>query len=408
MVNALAVLRLAWRNLLRNRRRSALAASSIAFGIMALVFGQSLLGSFQRQMVDKSTGVLSGHLQVQAAKASDRKVPEVLLADPARYVRLLADDPLVEAAGPRLLMTGLLHSASASRAALVVGVEPEKEKRLSIMPGYLREGRYLEGPRDVVIGERLATALDLRIGERVVLMAQGPDGVMNSELFRLSGVHRSGSEAFDGQTAYVRLDSAQRLRGVPGLVSHAAARLADSDRLPEALSRLRARLGPEAVAVTWEEVGSEVAGIRRFQNALWAVIHLVILLVVWLGILNAVSMSFFERIREFGILRALGAKPRFLVALLVAESALLGLLGSLLGLLLGRALVGWFGARGLSLPIGDAMAYFMPFDDRILLRPFWGPHLRSAAAAVLVCVLASAAPSLRAARLRVTEALRHI
>ncbi|HAH08335.1 MAG TPA: hypothetical protein DCM05_17725 [Elusimicrobia bacterium] len=405
----LPVARLAWRSLWRSKRRTLLMASSIAFGVAAIVFGQSLLSSFQRQMVDKSTGVFTGHLQVQAKDATDRKFPDKLLEAPERFKALFAADPRVAAAGTRLLLTALLHSAASSRGALVVGVEPEDEKRLSLIPGYLKTGRYVSGPRDIVIGRRLASTLDLRLGERVVVMSQGPDGVMQSELFRLSGILDTGSVTFDGQIAYVRLDAAQGLKGRPGQASQVVAKLKDSRRTDEAAADLGFRLGdPRAALFTYEQLDSEVVGIKRFQDAFWVVISLVILLVVWLGILNTVSMSFFERIREFGVMRAIGARPSLLVSLLLAEALFLGALGAVLGLALGRGLIAWFGSEGLRLPVGQALAYFMPFDDRVFLRPVWGQHLRAAAAAAGVSVLAAVGPALRVLRLRVTEALRYL
>ncbi|MEK9145776.1 MAG: FtsX-like permease family protein [Elusimicrobiota bacterium] len=405
----LPFLLLAWRNLWRNKRRSLLTIFSVAFGLAAVMFGQSLLTSFQRQMVDKSTGVMVGHLQIQAREAKDRKVPLPLLEGGEAHKALLLSDPRVEAAGLRLLFTGLAYSAAGSRGVLVVGVEPETEPKLSIMPGYLRSGRYVEKARDIVMGDKLAGHLDLRLGEKAVLMAQGPDGSMNSELFRLSGIYHSGSDAFDAQIVYVPLPSAQLLRGRPGMISHAVARLKDSQAAFRTARDLSARFSdPVAALLTYEDVGSEVVGIKKFEDALWAVLMTVIFSIVGLGILNTVSMSFFERIREFGVLRALGARPAFVMKLLAAESVLMGTLGTALGLTLGWSLISFFRARGLALPVGDALSYFMPFDDIIYLRPVWESHAKAAALAFAVSVAAAAAPGLRASRLVVHRALRHV
>lgn len=405
----LPFLLLAWRNLWRNKRRSLLTISSVAFGLAAVMFGQSLLTSFQRQMVDKSTGVMVGHLQIQARDAKDKKIPVPLLSGGEAHKALLLSDPRVEAAGLRLVFTGLAYSASASRGVLVVGVEPELEPKLSIMPGYLRSGRYLEKPRDIVLGDKLADFLDLRLGEKTVVMAQGPDGAMNSELFRVSGITHSGSDAFDAQIVYVPLPSAQVLRGRPGMVSYAVARLRDSQAAFGAAKDLSARFSDPIAAIrTYEEVGSEVVGIKKFQDGLWAVLMTVIFSIVGLGILNTVSMSLFERIREFGVLRALGARPAFVMRLLAVESVLMGSLGTAGGLLVGWGLISFFRAKGLALPVGDALSYFMPFDDMIYMRPEWASHLKAAMLAFAVSVAAAAAPGLRASRLVVNQALRHI
>ncbi|TPW19279.1 MAG: ABC-type transport system, permease component [Elusimicrobia bacterium] len=401
---------LALRNVLRNARRSLLAAGAVAVGLTAVMFGQSLLRSFQRQMIDKATGVMLGHAQVQAAGVKDRKVPEKLLTRPERFSELMRRDPRVKAAGARLLYTGLVYSATASRGVLIAGIEPDAEKELSIIPGYLTEGRYFGGnERDAVMGAKLARELDVRLGERIVVMAQRPGGEMQSELFRVAGLYHTASVTYDGQIVYVPLAMAQRIRGAEGKASHVAARLHDGDALEGFSADLGGVLGdPGAIVLTYKDVGSEVVGIKKFQDAILIVIMLVIYLIVGLGILNSVSMSLFERIREFGVIRAVGARPSVLVRLILAEAALLGGVGVLAGAALGGALIGVFGVSGLHLPLGTALSYFMPFDNVVYMRAQWGLHARSALGLWAVCVGAAVGPAVRAARLVVSEALRHV
>lgn len=401
---------LALRNVLRNARRSLLAAGAVAVGLTAVMFGQSLLRSFQRQMIDKATGVMLGHVQVQAAGVKDRKVPEKLLARPERFAELMRRDPRVKAAGARLLYTGLVYSATASRGVLIAGIEPEAEKELSIIPGYLTEGRYFGGSdRDAVLGAKLARELDVRLGERIVVMAQRPGGEMQSELFRVAGLFHTASVTYDGQIVYVPLAMAQKIRGMEGKASHVAARLHDGDALESFAADLGGVLGdPGAVVLTYKDVGSEVVGIKKFQDAILIVIMLVIYAIVALGILNSVSMSLFERIREFGVIRAVGARPSALVKLILAEAALLGGAGVLAGSALGGTLIGVFGVSGLHLPLGTALSYFMPFDNVVFMRPQWALHARSALGLWAVCVGAAVGPAVRAARLVVSEALRHV
>lgn len=401
---------LAFRNVRRNARRSLLAAGAVAVGLTAVMFGQSLLRSFQRQMVDKATGVMLGHAQVQAKGAKDRKVPETLLGGPERFTELMRRDPRVKAAGARLLYTGLVYSATASRGVLIAGVEPEAEKELSIIPGYLTEGRYFGGgERDAVLGAKLARELDVRLGERIVVMAQRPGGEMQSELFRVAGLFHTASVTYDGQIVYVPLAMAQRIRGQEGRASHVAARLTDGDALEPFVADLGGALGdPGAVVLTYKDVGSEVVGIKKFQDAILIVVMFVIYAIVGLGILNSISMSLFERIREFGVIRAVGARPSVLVRLILAEATLLGGAGVLAGAAMGGALIAVFGASGLHLPLGTALSYFMPFDNVVFMRPQWALHARSGLGLWAVCVLAAVGPAVRAARLVVSDALRHV
>ncbi|MDE2293008.1 MAG: ABC transporter permease [Elusimicrobia bacterium] len=400
---------LAWRNVRRNLRRSALSVGSVAVGLAAVMFGQSLLRSFQRQMIDKATGVMLGHLEVQAAGAKNRQTPERLLEGPERFAELFAHDPRVAAVGPRLLYTGLAASAVASRGILIAGVDPAAERGLSIIPSYLVRGRYLKDGRDVVLGVKLAHDLDVRVGEKLVLMAQQPSGDMGSQLFRVAGIYETRSFIYDSQVAYVPLPAAQALRARPGAVSHVAVRLKDSSLTERVKRDYEGRLGdPKAVLLSYRDVGTEVVGIKKFQDAILAVVMLVIYAIVSLGILNTVSMSMYERIREFGVIRAVGARPGALLRLILAEAALLGALGAAGGLALGGALIALFGWVGLPLPLGAALSYFMPFDDVVIMHAQWGLHLRSAAGLWLACLLAALGPAVRAMRLVVSDALRHV
>ncbi len=402
----------AWRNLLRNGRRTLLTIGSISAGLAAVMFGQSLLKSFQGQMIDKATGAMLGHVQVQRKELVDRKVPEQLLPSQEPWRTRLQADPEVKAVAPRLLFTGLVYSAGASRGVLIVGIEPDAEKQISIIPDYMREGRYFgKSNRDIVLGAQLARDLDARLGERIVVMAQSRkkgEG-MNSELFRLAGIYKTDSTSYDGQIAYIPLEVAQRIRGREGAVSYIAAKLGNPGRAEIFSQKHFEAIGGETAGVySYGEVGSAIVGIKKFQDALLIVILIVIFSIVGLGILNTISMSYFERIREFGVIRALGARPATLYRLLLAEAILLGLLGTIGGLLLGWLAIGFFGSVGLALPLGKAMSYFMPFDEVIYMRPQWAMHLWSALGLFAVCLAAAVGPAVRGARLVISDALRHV
>lgn len=407
---SLGLFRIAWRNIIRNPRRSMLTISSISMGLAAVMFGQSLLRSFQKQMIEKSTGVMLGHVQIQARDVEDHKIPERLVENPAPLLKIIERDPRVKVAGIRLLFTGLVQSAGGSRGVLVMGVDPDVEQRLSILPGYLTEGRYLGGdPRDIFLGAKLAGELDVRLGERLVVMAQSSLGDMNSELFRVAGLFEAGSAAYDGQIIYIPLAAAQRIRGVGASVSHIVALLYDVRDSVSFAREVGPKLGdPGVVLLTYQQVGSEIVGIKKFQDALLIVLLMIIFSIVGLGILNTISMSFYERIREFGVLRAIGARPAVILSVLLTEASMMGLIGTGSGLLLGFVMIGFFGQVGLELPLGRAMAYFMPFDDRIFMQPQWWMHIKSAIGLFFVCVVAACGPALRASRLVITVALRHV
>ncbi len=404
------MLRLAWRNVWRNRRRSLINVAAMGFGLAAIMFGQSMMRSLQYQLIEKATGSFTGHVRIERRDVDELKFPDKFMTDPEPAARLLAADPRVLAWGRRIHLTGLVSSPTMSLGALICAVEPDKERLITDLATYIKEGHYLEpGTKGIVMGRKIAGRLDVRLGEKVVLMAQAADGSMGAEAFRLVGIQETGSESFDGQMVWIPLSGMQELLGRPGQANELAAKLKNIEQADDASADLDARLGPGNIgAFSWKLIDKEIIGIQSFQDGILTVVLVIVFAIVALGILNTQLMSLFERVREFGVLMAMGARPSWIVRLLVVESALLGLVGTAFGLSVGGALISHFGRRGLALPVGDAFKYFLPFPSVIFLRPSWGMHAFACATVFLVTLLATLPPALRAGRLKPSEALRHV
>lgn len=404
------MLRLAWRNVWRNGRRSLINVASMGFGLAAIMFGQSMMRSLQYQLIEKATGSFTGHVRIQRRDVDEPKFPDKFMENPEPAAKLLDADPRVQVWGRRIQLTGLVSAPKMSLGALICAVEPDKERRITNMSTYIKEGTYLgDNPKGVVMGRKIANRLDVRLGEKVVLMAQAADGSMGADVFRVVGIHETGSESFDGQMVWIPLKAMQELLGRPGQVNQLAARLKDIDQAQAVAADLNTKLGPGNIgALSWNQIDKEIIGIEAFQDGLLTIVLGVVFAIVALGILNTQLMSLFERVREFGVLMAIGARPRWIVRLLIVESALLGLVGTVLGLALGTALIAHYGRSGLYLPVGDAFKYFLPFPSVIYLRPSWGMHAFACATVFVVTLLATLPPALRAGRLKPAEALRHV
>ncbi|MBI5209937.1 MAG: ABC transporter permease [Elusimicrobia bacterium] len=404
------MLTLAWRNVWRNRRRSLITIASLAFGLSAIMFGQSLLKTLQSQLIEKSTGTITGHLQIQHRNIKDYKFPERYIDDPGPAEAALKAHPRVKSFGKRIHVTGLVSSPVTSSGVLIAGVEPSRESRVTSLSSYLTQGAYLkDGAHGVVMGEKLAQKLDLRLGEKAVVMAQAVDGSMGAEAVRLVGLYRTGSTIFDTQIIYVPLATLQEVLGVGGKVNHIVVRIDDIMETDAARRELAETLGNQPVQVlSWKNVDREILGIQRFQNGLLKVVLVVVFLIVALGILNTLLMSLFERVREFGVLMAMGARPSWVMRLVLFEAASLGLVGAVLGLVLGAAIIAHYGRCGLHLPLGEAVSYFLPFPSTLYLRPAWASHAGAALCVMATSFLAALPPALRAGGLKPAEALRHV
>lgn len=405
-----AVWMLAWRNLWRNRRRSALTVLSVAAGLTGLLFGQSLVQTIQVQLVEKSTGIHTGHIQVLDEATADLKFPDRWIRGADAVERAVRGLPNVSAFERRLVVTGLASSKKESAGVLVCGVEPRRDPKVLSISTYLSQGAFLEpGGDGAFIGDTLAAQLGVKLGDEVVLMATGVDGSLGAELATVTGIFKTGSHTFDASIIYVDIGKAQTLLSADAQANDFVLRLEDSSRLRETHALLAAALKGQPVrAATWEEIDYELVGVREYQDALLRIVLGVVFVIVALGILNTLLMSMYERLREFGLLMALGARREFIGKLVLAESVLIGTLGAGLGLAAGAALIVYFAREGLELPIADAVGFFMPFDSVLYLRFDWSRHLVALGAVFATCVLSGIPPALRAMRLRPAEALRQI
>jgi len=404
------MIRLAWRNVWRNRRRSLINVASMGFGLAAIMFGQSLLRSLQVQLIEKSTGSITGHLQVQDDQVDVVKMPDRFVVDPRPVAKALEADPRVLAHAGRIHLTGLVSTPATSVGALICAVDPEKERLITEMHTYMTSGDYLgKTAKGLILGESLAKRLDLRLGEKAVLMAQAADGSMGAEAFRLVGLFKTGSESFDNQIVYVPLAAFQEMLARPGQVNNYVAKLKNIELADEVQKDVAAALkGLPLRVLSWKQIDHEILGVKAFQDGLLFIVLCVVFAIVALGILNTQLMSLFERVREFGVLMAIGARPRWVMRLLLAESALLGAVGTLFGLCVGAILIAHFGRTGLHLPVGEALSYFLPFPSVIFMRPNWTAHAFACLAVFTTAILAALPPALRAGRLKPAEALRHV
>lgn len=404
------LLKLAWRNVWRNKRRTLITLASISFGLAALLFQQSLIKSLQDQIVEKATRTYTGHLQVQSVETTDYKVPDARIPAPEAIYEAIQQVPEVECWAPKLIFTGLVSSAFTSKGLLVVGIEPELEKKLTIISTYIIEGEYLdrEKEREVMMGVKLAKEMDLRLGEKLVVMVQAEDGSLSAESFRIRAIFKTDSPVYDGQIIYIPIQSAQRLLVCGQGVSVVAMRAKKSEEIELVQQKLGSLLKNEPVKVlTWKESAHEIVSIQKFQDAILLIVLIVIFSIVALGIFNTLLMSLFERIREFGLMMALGSKPSHVAMLIIVESVFLGFLGMVFGNITGCALIFYFGKHGIPLPIGDAMGYWMPFDRMIFLKFAWKELIVSSIAAIVTSMIAAIFPAVRASRLKPAQALRH-
>jgi putative ABC transport system permease protein len=414
----MTLVRIAWRNLWRGWRRSAVVLSAVAVGLCACLVLIGWSHGWVRQMADTAVSTRLSLLAVHAAGYQED--PDVALS--------LADDgaPLAQAiarfpgahVSPRVLGDGLAQSARQNARISLFGVDPAREAQVSMVGDCFREGGFPQATAEggaralpgVAVGRELADTLRIRLGEKIVLHTPGENGL---GAFRVSGIFRTPSAGFDKTSVFIRLEDAQRLLGIPGRVHELAIALDDPRQLPELIAFARAELprrspGESLEILPWKEREPRLAAMLELMaNTAW-IAYATMFAGMAFGIANALLMSVYERIREFGVLRSLGLPARDLVWLVLLESLALTVGGTLLGVGVGAAAVALLSRVGIDLALfSESMAQFgagARVYPQLEHADFWSP----VGLALLTALLAAIWPAWHAARLRPAEALRHV
>ncbi len=403
---------IAMRNLLRNPRRTGIMVAGTTFGILGYVFVLAFFDGFFDNTIDNSTRYVTGHVQVERPGFRRELAPEAAIDEAPRLLAELRSVPGVVAAAPRVQAQALASTAAKSEGVMLVGMEPEAERRVTFIHRTMVEGRPLApgADREAMIGRELAAKLRLRLGEKVVVMAQAADGELGTAAYRVSGIFATESASFDGAFVFVTLPAAQALLALDGRISTINLRLEDRSRTARAVEELRARFGSGGLAFApWQELLPQLEEMVQFNRVVTNILLAVLLLVVATAIMNTVFMAVAERTRELGVMMALGTSPPAVLRLVVYETIVLLLMAALAGYGAGIAAVVYFGRAGL-----DLSGFFQGYAAIPGLTGIVYPRLLSASivppgvALIVVGVLVSLYPAAKAAKLEPARAIRHV
>ncbi len=353
----LVIGRIALRNVRRQLRRSLLTASAMVLGIGLLMFVRALEGGAHLMYVDSATRMGTGHIAMEHPDytGSQDLVDRIAAGDLERAIQAVGEAAApeeLEAVFPQVNMGGLAQSATSSIPVRISGVDPELEADISFFADKVLEGRYLEaGDRlEAIVGTGVAERLRLDLGSRLVLMAAGAGGELESQLVLVTGIFRTGVPEVDRGVVQLPIATAREWLELGEDATSVSVILTSDRHTGSIASGIRERLegagvGAERIAVRpwWEAMPDLYAGLRA--DTVQTYIMLVILLaIVALAVVNSILMAVLNRTREFGVLRALGLNRRSVGGMVMVEGVILTLASGLAGMLLGLGLsVGVFG-----------------------------------------------------------------
>ena len=396
---------LAWRNLWRNSRRTAITLVVVSVGLWSILFFNSFLNAWTGASKETALGLLIGSGQIHAESYLDDPRIEALMEppDPALGAALAA--PVVSDWGVRLAMPGVVQSEYKTLPMTLVGVNPEAEARLSSIPGKVIEGRYLSGPDDdgIVLGLHMAERLKTGLGRRVILMSQNAEGALSEQSFDVVGLFDAdqGTEDFFG---FVGLQTGQAFLRLDDEISQIVVRLVETAELDPAFAALRAA-APDLDVRTWKQLNIFLASSDAAMGVFIFVWLGVVFSLMAIGIVNTQLMAVFERTQEFGLLRALGMKPRLVLLMVTFESAVLIGAGVLLGALL-AALTIWSLSDGIDLSAFSRAVEMFQGGDVIYLKYHADGFVKFPLVIWVLGVLVALWPARRASKCSPVEAMQ--
>jgi ABC-type lipoprotein release transport system permease subunit len=405
------LLKIAWRSIWRNRRRTLISMSAVGIGLTLVIFYSGMMAGMLGEATEQLDHTGLGHVEITAPGWRVQRKLGASLAAPAQLAAAL-DLPVGAEVGWRVVGRGLISSARGSEGVELEGVDWAREARLASYVRDLRVGaRPAEGDdRGLLIGEKLAERLGAKVGSKLRVIVQRADGEIGVELYRVRGVFHSMSPAISRGRVLVSAAAARELLGVRDVAHQLVVQLdraADADPLA---ARWRAHLGPGYEVKSYGELLPQLRRIEELGNLVIWLAALFVYGLVGLGILNTMLMSVLERTREFGVLRAIGTRPGRVVAQVLAESFWIATVSGALGLAAGLALT-WYGSRHSLVNIGgasggEALEYAGTVLRSAVKTRFSPLAALEAASLVYVMALVTALyPAWKVARLSPAEAL---
>ena len=336
-----ALLTLAWRNLWRNHRRTLIMMLAISVGVWAMIFMTALMRGMVDQMLKEGINALPGHVQVHHPAYRDDPSIENSMEQPGPAFSAALQHPEVTAWSSRVRVPAMISSERDNRGVTLLGVDPASEIALGFDPDSIIEGRFLESPGDngLVIGRKLLQRLETDLGKRVVVMSQDPDNNIADRGFRVVGVYKAKLTATEEAFIYAGRDTVQALLGLEQQVSEIAVGGRNYREVDALQSLVQSAAGPDVEVLNWKELDGYLGTMMRVMDGFVLVWVIVIFLALSFGLVNTLMMAVFERVREIGLMQALGMKPSAILVEILLESLMLLVLGLILGNLLAVASV---------------------------------------------------------------------
>ncbi len=402
---------LAWRNIWRNPRRTAVILLAVIIGVWSMIFLGALMRGIMAGMIDNGIATLTGHIKIAVTGYRSDPVIENSITTPHTIFPVLHEHlPPGSRWASRVRVNAVANNARHASGVVLVGIEPDQEIGLSFIGKAVADGRYLD-PADangIIVGRALLEKFETRLGHKLVLMSQDTQRDIASKAFRIVGMFTSEMSSTEKQFVFVTQTATQQMLKMGTAISEISIVLPSGADEAQVGAGLKAALAGQGFEIlTWQELLPILTIYLKLYDGFIFVWFVVIFIAMGFGIVNTTLMAVFERIREFGLLKAMGMKPGHIVKQILLESALMLVVGVITGNILAYLSIAGLAPNGIDLTALAAGAEFAGMSRMIVPVLNWQDVVLANLVVFVLGVLVCLYPAVKAARISVVDALSH-
>lgn len=401
---------IAWRNIWRNKSRSLVVISSIIIGVWAGIFILSFAWGLYKNNIDESVYRQLSHIQIHHPNFSEDNDSKFAISNTDEIVKKLQSDNRIASVSYRVITTGMITSPTTASGVKIYGINPSSEVTQIRLNEYVREGAYFDSGKEneILIGEKLAKKLKVKLKSKVVLTFTNTESEIISGAFRIGGIYRSKNISLDEVNVYVQQKYLQELLELKPTESNEIAILVNNEKQLDTIKNFSIGVVPQGKIEDWKALSPELNIIIESFNLYTYIISGIILLALTFGIINTMLMSVLERIRELGMLMAIGLNKRKIFIMIMLETFYLTLIGTPIGLLIGWLTVTTLGKTGINLSMFSEGLASYGFSSVIYPALDHDKYAIIVTMCLITAILSAIYPAYKALQLNPSEAIRKI
>lgn len=401
------LLTLAWRNIWRNKRRSLIIIAAIAVGLLCGLFTSAIMFGMGESLINSTIDRDLGHIQIHTQTFEDDKLLTDTIPSAIKILSQVKSQPNVIGASARLIIDGMISSATSSGGVRITGIIPENEAEVTSIHNQIIAGSYFESDNanQILLGNKLAENLGIRERSKVVLSFQGLDGTIIYGALRVTGIFRTESTMFDRSTVFIHVNDILSLLNSEPIYHEIAIRLNSVQNVDTVYTNLKNSNNDLSVK-SWKELAPELKLMDEMIGLQLTIFMGVILFALLFGITNTMLMSVLERVREFGVLMAIGMKRKKVFSMIILETITLAIVGGVVGIILAIITITYFGFAGINL--SAFTAGFSEWGLASILYPIlpFSFYLAITLMILFTAVFSAIYPAIKAIKLKPATAIR--